>query len=117
VKGTSSFLGLEQMTSLAHTFEDVLNKLRKHELTLTPGKMDTMFDAYDIMKELLARIEQRNAQPVDLSDIQSRLKSIGQGGEPETASPRKADTAEPPAESADPAGAAPAPAAAPRAPA
>ena len=32
IKGTSSFLGIEQVTELAHNFEDVLNKIRRKEL-------------------------------------------------------------------------------------
>lgn len=80
VKGTSSFLGLEQMTSLAHVFEDVLNKLRKGEITVSSDKMDVMFEAYDIMKDLLARIEARNLAKIDLSAIIPKLRVIGQVG-------------------------------------
>ena len=80
VKGTSSFLGLEQMTSLAHVFEDVLNKLRKGEITVSSDKMDVMFEAYDIMKDLLARIEARNLGKIDISSITARLRVIGQVG-------------------------------------
>ena len=80
VKGTSSFLGLEQMTSLAHVFEDVLNKLRKGEITVSSDKMDVMFEAYDIMKDLLARIEARNLAKIDLSVIIPKLRVIGQVG-------------------------------------
>jgi two-component system, chemotaxis family, sensor kinase CheA len=105
VKGTSSFLGLEQMTSLAHTFEDVLNKLRKGELTVTPEKMDVMFEAYDLMKELLVRIEQHNSQPVELTGIQGKLKIIGQGGMPEGAdsSPKPGGAAVTPVPAPEPA--------------
>ncbi len=80
VKGTSSFLGLEQMTQLAHSVEDVLNKLRRGELQASSVKMDVLFDAYDCMKELLAQIESRNIRHVDLDPILSRLQAISQGG-------------------------------------
>ncbi|MCC6397538.1 MAG: chemotaxis protein CheA [Bacteroidetes bacterium] len=80
VKGTSSFLGLEQMTELAHVFEDVLNKLRRGEITVSAGQMDVMFEAYDIMKDLLQRIEAKNLARVDLTDILAKLRVIGQGG-------------------------------------
>jgi two-component system chemotaxis sensor kinase CheA len=80
VKGTSSFLGLDQMTSLAHVFEDVLNKLRKGEITVSSGKMDVMFEAYDIMKDLLARIEAHNLAKIDINAITEKLRVIGQVG-------------------------------------
>jgi len=78
VKGTSSFLGLDQMTQLAHSFEDVLNKLRRGELQVSSDKMDVMFDAYDVMKELLAQIESRNIQHIDLDPVLARLRGISQ---------------------------------------
>ena len=79
VKGTSSFLGLEQMTELAHNFEDVLNKLRRGELQVSSDKMDVMFDAYDLMKVLLAQIEERKIERMDMSGILAQLRAISQG--------------------------------------
>lgn len=76
VKGTSGFLGLDQMTELAHVFEDVLNKIRKGELEVTRHRMDVMFDAFDVLKELLARVESRNAEPMPLEEITARLVVI-----------------------------------------
>ena len=80
IKGTSSFLGLDQMTSLAHVFEDVLNKLRRGEITVNSSKMDVVFEAYDIMKVLLQRIEARNLAKIDLDGIIEKLRVIGQVG-------------------------------------
>ncbi len=83
IKGTSSFLGLEQMTELAHVFEDVLNKLRRGEITMNSGKMDVMLEAYDIIKELLLQIEEKNIRRIDLTGVVARLRVIGQvGGTP-----------------------------------
>ena len=59
LKGTSSFLGFEQLTGLAHHFEDVLNKIRRNELDVTSDKIDVMFEAYDLLKTIVQRIESR----------------------------------------------------------
>ena len=75
VKGTSSFLGLDQMTSLAHRFEDVLNKLRRGELVVNPGRMDVMLEAYDILRVLLDNIEARKPDRVSLDTILEKLKA------------------------------------------
>ena len=75
VKGTSSFLGLDQMTSLAHRFEDVLNKLRRGELVVTPLRMDVMLEAYDILRVLLENIEARKTEQLDLGPILEKLKA------------------------------------------
>jgi two-component system chemotaxis sensor kinase CheA len=88
IKGTSSFLGLDQMTALAHVFEDVLNKLRRGEITMSSGKMDVMLEAYDIIKELLRQIEEKDIRQLDLTGIIARLQVIGQvGGAPAGAPP------------------------------
>lgn len=76
LKGTSSFLGFEQTTVLAHHFEDVLNKIRRGELTVTSEKMDAMFEAYDLLKVLMERIEARNSESLDISAILQKLRAI-----------------------------------------
>jgi len=73
VKGTSSFLGFEQVTDLTHKMEDVLNKLRKSELTVTPEIMDLLLESVDILKALLDNVREQNGEEADLSDIIARL--------------------------------------------
>ena len=80
LKGTSSFLGFEQTTSLAHVFEDVLNKIRRGELKVSSEKMDVMFEAFDLLKELMRRIETHNNDPIDLREILERLRAISVPG-------------------------------------
>ncbi|HMK38409.1 MAG TPA: chemotaxis protein CheA [Bacteroidota bacterium] len=75
VKGTSSFLGLEQMTGLAHHFEDLLNKVRRGELAVTPARMDVMLEAYDLLRLLLGNIEARRNDHTDLEGILGKLSA------------------------------------------
>ncbi|MFA6540985.1 MAG: chemotaxis protein CheA [Bacteroidota bacterium] len=76
VKGTSSFLGFDQLTELAHNFEDVLNKIRRGELAVSKKRMDVMFSSFDVLKELLQRIEQRNPEPVEIDPSIEQLQAI-----------------------------------------
>jgi two-component system, chemotaxis family, sensor kinase CheA len=76
IKGTSGFLGFEQLMELAHVFEDVLNKIRRKELTVTRQRMDVMFEAFDDLKELMVRIETRNSEPAELEKIIGKLQRI-----------------------------------------
>jgi two-component system, chemotaxis family, sensor kinase CheA len=96
VKGTSSFLGLDQMTALAHTFEDVLNKMRRGELQVASDKMDVMFEAYDLMKVLLEQIEAKKIEKIDLDPIQSKLRAISQGAAAPGGAPPAKPAAVPP---------------------
>lgn len=119
VKGTSSFLGLEQTTELAHGFEDVLNKLRRGELVVTPEKMDVILAAYDTLKELIARIEARDSRRLDLGPILARLSGIARSAQKDAAGAKPAEAAPaPPTTAAAPTPAPPpAPSTAPQPPA
>jgi two-component system chemotaxis sensor kinase CheA len=82
VKGTSGFLSLTQMSTLAHRFEDVLNKLRQGEIAFQPEMMDVMFDAFDQMNFLLDKVVEGDMAPVDQDDILADLDAILDGAEP-----------------------------------
>ena len=109
VKGTSSFLGFEQVTGLTHKMEDVLNKLRKAELKVTPEIMDTLLESVDILKVLLDNVRNKNDEELNLDNIIARLIASDEGNNegnvvPEAATTEdKADleTAQPTAEDAD----------------
>ncbi len=79
VKGTSGFLSFEQMTILAHKFEDVLNKLRKGEISFRPAMLDTMLEAFDLMKVLLKQVVDRNIRDIDLGPTTNKLESLSRG--------------------------------------
>ncbi len=79
VKGTSSFLGFERMTHLAHKFEDVLNKIRKGEIIVTSPMMDIMFEAYDLLRANLQSIEKGNYEGIDVEKSVERLNQISTG--------------------------------------
>ena len=53
IKGSSSFLSLVQITELSHKLENVLDKLRKKELGVTPEIIDLIFKGIDILKSLI----------------------------------------------------------------
>lgn len=57
VKGASSFLGFDLLVRVTHKTEDVLNRLRKGELIVTPEIMDVILEATDLVKTLVADIK------------------------------------------------------------
>lgn len=79
VKGTSGFLSLEQLSVLAHHFEEVLGKLRDGERDFDPAMTDVMLIAFDHMKALTQQVVDRNLQPLDLDDLLAALTSISEG--------------------------------------
>ena len=57
VKGASSFLGFDLLVKVTHKTEDVLNRLRKAELTLSSEIMDVILEAVDLVKTLVSDIK------------------------------------------------------------
>jgi len=57
VKGASSFLGFDLLVKVTHKTEDVLNRLRKGELQVSPGIMDVILEATDLVKVLVSDIK------------------------------------------------------------
>jgi two-component system chemotaxis sensor kinase CheA len=78
LKGTSSFLGFNQITELTHTSEDLLNKLRKGDLIADNKIIDILIEAHNAASILLQRIESRNLQPVELNGILEKLRGVMQ---------------------------------------
>ncbi len=69
IKGSASFLGFEKLTTLTHRLEDVLNKLRKFEITLNSEMMDAILAGVDKAKEIIDIIKsQGDPESVDIED-------------------------------------------------
>ncbi len=75
IKGTSSFLGFEQVTTLSHRMEDILNKLRKAEIKMSPEIMDVLLEALDLLKLLLDNVRSGIDEQIDLDGILVRLQA------------------------------------------
>jgi two-component system chemotaxis sensor kinase CheA len=62
IKGASSFLGFDLLVKVAHKTEDVLNRLRKGEIIVTPEIMDVILEATDLVKLLVSDIKAGDIQ-------------------------------------------------------
>ena len=92
VKGASSFLNFDTLTHLTHHMEDVLNKARHGELSITPDVMDVILESIDLMKALLEKIrDTSNDDGIDVSACVSRLDKVS-GGTGEVESPVTEET-------------------------
>jgi two-component system chemotaxis sensor kinase CheA len=77
IKGTSSFMGFEQITEITHHAEDILNKLRKAELKVNAEIVDALLEVYDWLKMLLKKAQAGDLEPVDYSKTMDKLTKIG----------------------------------------
>ncbi|MCC6487739.1 MAG: chemotaxis protein CheA [Candidatus Hydrogenedentes bacterium] len=89
IKGVAGFLALEDIQALAHESENLLDKARKTEISLTGGNIDVTFEAIDFMKRLVQHVSNALTSgaelPVEdeLPALVTRIKSAAsQSGEP-----------------------------------
>ncbi len=78
IKGTSSFLNLNKLTTITHRCEDILNKIRKKETKLTPEIMDYILQGFDKIKELVFKIENEKNEDVETDEIVQKLTELYQ---------------------------------------
>lgn len=112
IKGSGSFLNFSVLTHLTHHMEDVLNKARHGELTITPDIMDVVLESIDYMKKLLNAIRDTGTDANtglegDIANTVQRLDAISKGETPsapaEETSASQAHVAETPAPAPAPA--------------
>lgn len=73
VKGASSFLGFDLLVKITHKTEDVLNRLRKGELKVSPEIMDVILEAVDHIKLLVNDIRNGEIVERELDEIINKL--------------------------------------------
>jgi two-component system chemotaxis sensor kinase CheA len=76
IKGTSSFMGFDQITEITHHAEDILNKLRKAELRVNSEIVDALLEVYDWLKTLLKKAQSGDGEAVDYSKTMEKLHKI-----------------------------------------
>ncbi len=86
IKGTSCFLGLPRLESVAHAGEDVLGKFRDGELEVTPNAATLILKAIDAIKGLLTGLEEGGTEPDgDDSALIAELEALAAGDDDSSA--------------------------------
>ncbi|MFA5882211.1 MAG: Hpt domain-containing protein, partial [Eubacteriales bacterium] len=76
LKGSSATIGHNRMAQLTHGMENVLDKLRKKQLTVTSDLVDIMFECLDCLKVLRDEILNDEESDLELGDILGKLGSV-----------------------------------------
>ncbi len=109
IKGASSFLGFDLLVKVAHKTEDVLNRLRKGELVVSPEIMDVILEATDLVKLLVSDIKAGDIQEretdgtinkllpflLDTAGVSKPVASAPQADEQQVSTPETAEVTSP----------------------
>jgi two-component system, chemotaxis family, sensor kinase CheA len=89
MKGMAATMGYQKITTVAHQMEDVLDRLRKQELKVTPEIIETLFKSLDVLEPLLQEVSSGEDKKVDTTEIIVKLKMIMEQKKPEADQPAK----------------------------
>ena len=79
IKGTSSFLGFNTLSELAHKAEDVLGLVRKGEMKIDQEVADILLEAFDLIKMIIDDIRSHGTEKQDTASVLEKLKGLMDG--------------------------------------
>ena len=79
LKGIAATMGFDDITSLTHQMENVLDKIRSNMLSVSTDLIDIIFLAVEHLEEMVDAIGQGNDGKKDVSDLVTQLKQIEHG--------------------------------------
>lgn len=79
LKGMAATMGYEDIASLTHKMENVLDMIRNHKLNVTTTIIDVIFLAIDALEEMVGSIQEGSDGKKDVSELVHRLNQIENG--------------------------------------
>lgn len=76
IKGSSAMVGHQTMTELTHAMENLLDKIRNHELSVTTEIIDSLLYSLDILKVLVNDIDSSVDSNQDIKPALQKLKEV-----------------------------------------
>lgn len=82
LKGMSATMGFETIAELTHAMENVLDKIRHHEIKVTPETMDTLFKCLDSLEAFLTAITTDETNLPEVEHLIAELQAHLEGNRP-----------------------------------
>ena len=78
LKGSSGMIGFDEMAELTHAMEDVLDRLRKGTLTVTPQVVDALLQGLDGLKEMRENLGSEDGEALDIHPLVAALRAVAE---------------------------------------
>jgi two-component system, chemotaxis family, sensor kinase CheA len=82
VKGGAATFGFSDVAELTHQMETLLDKLRRHELSVTSAMVDVLLQSGDALKAQLARHQGNGADALDTHALLIAIRAMSEGPAP-----------------------------------
>ncbi len=92
LKSSAAFVGLNDLSDLAHKMENLLQGIRDRTMQVTPAIVDVLFSCFDVISSVIDTVGSGKQPDQDLSEIIARIREIGEAtaGTPPAERPAKA---------------------------
>ena len=79
IKGGAATFGFQDVADLTHVMETLLDRLRRHELTMTTVMVDTLLESGDALKALLDLRQGKTTDTVDTRQLVATIRELSTG--------------------------------------
>ncbi|MFZ5949880.1 MAG: Hpt domain-containing protein, partial [Candidatus Rifleibacteriota bacterium] len=79
LKGMSATMGFEKVAHLTHEMENILDKLRNHQVQVTSDIIDVVFETFDVLRILVNDSIEATDSNVDIDGIVQKLDDAAKG--------------------------------------
>ncbi|WPD20780.1 MAG: chemotaxis protein CheW [Candidatus Electrothrix scaldis] len=84
IKGAAQFVGIERVSELSHKMENLLDLIRRSEITLNTAITDLLIAGKDRLTLLVDELERTQGEETEVADLVEQLRRIVEGdAEPE----------------------------------
>ncbi len=101
IKGASEYLGLESLAELSHKLENLLDRLRRHDLAADRNTVDLVMAVRDRMGHLVEDLESTQTEQTVIADLVERLEEMKTLNRSEDESPVEGVDVPPPVPTGD----------------
>ncbi len=85
IKGGAATFGFDDITGLTHELETLLDRVRRHEISLDKTMVDVLLEAGDVLQAQLAHHQGRTQDVPQTDDLIARIKVLASGAPVERA--------------------------------
>ena len=79
IKGAAQFVGIDRVSELSHKLENLLDLIRRNELTLNTAITDLLIAGKDRITLLVDELERKQVEETDVSDLVEQIRRVVEG--------------------------------------
>ena len=76
LKGMASTMGFNSIAEVSHQMENLLDRVRKNEISISSDLIDVLLEALDILKDIIEAIAEGKDSEFDVSEILNKIKNF-----------------------------------------